>query len=434
MTAKSKPESANPLIRNLAFFGVGLALFAVTVWATYNYFTKPYPALNDFMSRWEGARSYWIDGLNPYSEAASLNIQNAIYGRPATELEDPGYFAYPFYTVFLLLPIIGMSYAWASAIWMVLLEAVLILALVLLLDHFQWRPVPLVLGALILWTLFSYFPARGLILGQPGLLVYFLEVATIWALGRKYDRTAGLLLALSTIKPQMGYLIVPFLGLWGIRRQRWQFVMSAIISFAGLMIVSFVLQPNWLRDWLGQVSIYTSYTQIGGPVWVLSNWLWLGINPDSGLWQVNGGYGQTIELIINGVLYLYMLWTWFVVLLQGKQERFMWTVVTTLTITHLVAPRTASPHFVIFIIPLIFYLRWLTTTYRKRKGNLYALGVLVILFVQQWAHFLMTVSGEFEHPTIYLPTPVFVFVLLIATRQLWWHDSRDRFQVEIVTP
>jgi hypothetical protein len=102
----------------------------------------------------------------------------------------------------------------------------------------------------------------------------------------------------------------------------------------------------------------------------------------------------------------------------------------TLTITHLVAPRTASPHFVVFVIPMIFYLRWIATQYRRRGGNLYALGILALLFVQQWAHFLLTVDGEFEHPTIYLPTPIFVFVLLIATRRMWWTDAQDRFQAE----
>jgi hypothetical protein len=428
MTVNAK--TSNNSVRTLVFIAIGLVIFIVTVIATYHYFTKPYPGLNDFMSRWEGARSYWIDGLNPYSNEASLNIQYAIYGRPVTELEDPGYFAYPFYTVFVLLPIVGMSYAWASAIWMVVLEASLLVALILLFDHFQWRPAPIVLGALILFVLLSYFPARGLILGQPGLLVYVLEVAAIWALGRKYDKTAGVLLALSTLKPQMGYLIVPLLGLWGIRQKRWQFVISAVVSFAVLMIVSFVLQPTWLSDWLGQVSSYTSYTQIGGPVWVIANWLWLGINPDTGLWQVNGGYRNTIEFMLAGILYLYMLWTWYVVLLQNKQERFMWTIVMTLTITHLVAPRTASPHFVVFFIPLIFYLRWLTTTYRRKGGSLYGLAILAFFFVQQWAHFLLTVNGEFEHPTIYLPTPILVLVLLIATRQLWWNDVRDRFQLE----
>lgn len=409
---------------------IAVVAFIAVVIATHNNFTQPYPGLNDFLSRWEGARSYWVDGLNPYGEEASLNIQRAIYGRPVTELEDPGYFAYPFYTSFLLLPIVWTSYAWASAIWMVLLEACLIAALFLSLDLFKWRPKPLLLGTLVLWTLLSYFPARGLILGQPGLMVYFLEVLTLWALAKNDDRVAGVALAISTIKPQMGYLLVPFLLLWALRQKRWQFIGSFIVSWGGLMLLSFAFIPTWMSDWLGQVGLYTSYTQIGGPVWVISNWLWLGIDPQTNLWIVDGGYGNIIELVIIGLFYIFMLWTWFEILVRNKQDRFLWTVMMTLTITHLVAPRTASPHFVVFIIPMVFYFRWLTTSYRK-MGSWYAIVILVALFIAQWAHFLLTVDGEFEHPTIYLPTPFIVLGLLWFTRQWWWQDKTDLFKQSI---
>lgn len=412
----------------LLFALFGAVIFVVAVIGTYYSLTEPFPGLNDFMSRWEGSRSFWQEGLNPYGEEASLNIQRAIYGRPAGELEDPGYFAYPFYTNFLLLPIVNTSYAWASAIWMVLLEACLIGALVLLLNHFQWQPSPILLGILILWTLVSYFPARGLLLGQPGLLVYFLEVLAIWALARKADRIAGVALAISTIKPQMGYLIVPFLLLWGLREQRWQFIGSFVIVFGLAMLASFAIEPTWMNDWLSQVGRYTSYTQIGGPVWVVSNWLWLGIDPETGLWAINGGYGNIIETTLAVILYGYMLWTWYEVLIQRKTERLMWTIVMTLTITHLVAPRTATPHYVIFIIPLIFYLQQLVRPKIKR-GSLYAILLLVVLFVQQWLHFLLTVDGEFEHPSLYPPTAFLVFFVLLFTRKLWWNNPKDRFQV-----
>jgi hypothetical protein len=122
-----------------------------------------------------------------------------------------------------------------------------------------------------------------------------------------------------------------------------------------------------------------------------------------------------------------MLWTWYGVLIQGKKERLMWTIVMTLVITHLVAPRTATPHYVVFIIPLILYLRQMTLPQVKR-GTLYALLILGILFVQQWLHFLLTVDGEFEHPSIYPPTAFFVFFLMLVTRRMWWNDPKDRFQ------
>lgn len=417
------------LSRNKIIFGIIiLVLLVLNVVFTRNALTAPYPGHNDFMSRWEGARSYWVEGLNPYGEEASLNIQERIYGQAATETQDPGFFAYPLYTVFLLLPIIFTSYAWASAIWMVLLEVCLVVSLILIINHFGWRPPLLLLAALMLWTLFSYFPARGLLLGQPGLLVYFCEVFVIWALARQRDRWAGVLLAISTIKPQMGYLLVPFLLLWAMRQKRWQFLGAFLLSFGVLMAASFALVPTWMADWLAQVSVYTSYTQIGGPVWVIANGPWLGINAVTGLWEVTGGFGRLIEVLIAGSVYLYLMRLWYQVLWQKQHARFMWTVMMTLTITHLVAPRTASPHFVVFIIPLVFYLREISRRFGQGRGTLYAVIMLAALFVYGWAHFLLTVDGVFEHPTIYLPIPILFFSLLIFTRQWWWNDTTDRFQ------
>lgn len=405
--------------------GVGVLVFAILTLGIHNALTAPYPGMNDFMSRWEGARSYWVEGLNPYGAEASLNIQEQIYGRAATDLEDPGLFAYPFYTAFLLLPIVWLNYAWASAIWMSLLIFSLISGVALLLHHFRWRPSPLLLGGLVLWSVISYFPSRGLILGQPGLLVYFLQVLAIWALARRDDAIVGVALAVSTIKPQMGYLFVPFILLWSLREGRWRVIAWFVSAWGGMMLLSFALLPTWFTDWLDQVFLYPSYTEIGGPIWVVSNAPWLGIN-DVGKWEVFGGYGDVINTVISGILYLYLLWTWFVVIIQRKRDRLMWTIVMTLLITHLVAPRTATPHYVVFMIPLVFYLRWMDQ--HLDNGGKWSAALLIGLFVVYWAHFLLTVEGEFEHPSLYPPTPFALLILLVWTRRWWWDDPQDRFQ------
>jgi len=391
-------------------------LFLLTILATYTSLTSPAPGHNDFMSRWEGARAYWQDGLNPYDAQASLQIQEAIYGRAALPSEDPGYFTYPFYTVLPLWPLVQVSYAWASAIWMVLLEAGLILALVLLLNHVGWRPAPVILGALILMTLLAYYPSRGLLLGQPGLAVYVLEIACIWALGKQRNGLAGVLLAFSTIKPQMGYLIVPFLLLWGLATRRWRFVGTFTLTFAALIGMSFLLMPSWFGDWLGQLSRYTSYTELGSPVWIVAHYPWLGVIPETGKWGILGGIGDPIELVLTLALYGLMLWAWFTVLIQKHSERFLWVVALTLTITHLVAPRTATPHYVVFMLPLIV---WLKDLARQRRTIL-TLAIIILLIVLPWVHFISTVVGKFEHPAVYVPIPFLTLGLLWLTRGRWW--------------
>lgn len=401
---------------------IALIVFVIVTIGTYNTFTKPFPGHNDFLSRWEGARSYWVDGLNPYGDEASLNIQKAIYGRAVVEGEDPGFFAYPLYTAFLVYPIVQMDYSWASAIWMTLLEACLIGALLLSFSLFSWKPKPLMLGALLLWTLFMYFSARGLLLGQPGHVVYFLHVLALWALHKKNDTLAGVALTLSTIKPQMGFLLVPFLLLWGLRVKRWYFVGVFGVSFGLLMGLSFLLVPSWMSDWLAQIALYPTYTELGSPVWILGNYPWLGVDAITEKWRVDGGFGDTIQLVINTFLAVFMLWTWFDVLLKRKTERFMWSVMITILVTHLIAPRTATPHYVVFIMPLVFYLRELTNV-KIRHGNILAGLLLLVLFIVPWVHFLLTVEGEFEHPTVYLPIPFLMLGVLWYTRSMWWNRA-----------
>ena len=379
-------------------------LLAGNVVATHNVLTAPYPGHNDFMSRWEGARSYWRDGLNPYGQVASANIQQRIYGRMAAEDEDPGYFAYPFYTVFILLPLVFTGYAWASAIWMVLLETCLIAATILLLDLYGWRPRPGLLGLVLLWTLGNYYAARGLLLGQPGLLVYGLHVLALWAFARRRDALAGAALALSTLKPQMGFLLIPFLLLVGLSLRRWRF----LAAFAGASVVlvglSFALVPTWLGDWLAQIEQYPSYTALGAPVWiVVRHYL---------------GLGAAAEWVANAALWALLAWAWAMALWRGRGERLDWTVMLTLTVTHLSAVRTATPHFVVFTIPLLFYLRGLTL--RQRNGARLAAAILLALLVVPWVHFVLTVEGEFEHPTLYLPVPFGMLALLWLTRRQWW--------------
>jgi hypothetical protein len=173
------------------------------------------------------------------------------------------------------------------------------------------------------------------------------------------------------------------------------------------MLLSFLMQPTWLKDWVDQVLLYPSYT-IASPVWILTQ-LYLGL----------GDIGESaLTLALCGL----MGWSWFGVLWQGRYERFLWSVSLTLVITHLVAPRTATPHFQVFMLPLIFYLAALAKRSRRR-GSLHASLLLLALWIVPWVHFLLTVDGEFEHPTVHLPFPFLMLLALWLTRRMWWQKA-----------
>ncbi len=388
----------------LAVLVVLTLLVVGNVLLTYSVFTSPYPGFNDFMTPWEASRSYFEDGLSPYSAETSLNIQTRLYGRAALPDEQPNHFAYPFYALFLTLPLIGLDYAWATAIWMVLCEICLVGAVLLLLEVFRWRPNPLLLGMLLIFSLFAYPGARGLVLGQVSHVVYFLQVFTVWAMVKDRQGWAGAALALSTLKPQMSVLLVPLVLLWALTTRRLRLVTAFTSVMVALLAVSFLLEPDWVRGFISQLTLYPTYIEVSTPAWVITQYL------------LNLGSGG--EILANLILLAVMLFTWGSGL--RSPEKFLWALVLTLTTTHLIGLRTASPHFVVFTIALIFYLRELA---RRRQTGV-AILLLAALLVLPWIHFLQTLgAGKFEHPTVFLPLPLLTYTVLWLTRHLWWTSA-----------
>lgn len=387
--------------RLLIFTGIIALLFVGSVIATRQLLTAPYPGHNDFVTPWEAARSFWLEGIPVYSDASNENIQRIIYGRPIESGEFPNYYAYPFYTIVMLLPLVYLPFDWASAAWMVILEACLLGALALMLDVYRWKPRPLLLALLVIFALFFYPAARGLILGQVSHAIYLAQVLALWALLKRRDALAGVALGIATMKPQMSYLIIPFVLLWALRERRWRVVGAFGVMFGGLLALSFILQPTWVSDWVFELQRYTTYTEVGSPVWVLT--------------QFYLNLGAAGEWAVSLVLYGVVLWAWYGVIVQRRHERWLWAALLTLTITHLVAPRTATTHFVVFSLPLWFYMAALS----RRGHGLIAAGLLLALLILPWLHTVSTIDGEFEHQATYLPLPFFTLALLLVWRAGW---------------
>jgi hypothetical protein len=379
------------------------ALLAIDVYATYSILTSRYPGANDFYSRWKGAEVFWKQGVDPYSDQATLAIQKGIYGRPAQPGEDPGPFAYPFYTAFVLAPVVWLPYSWAEAIWLVVLEVSLVGGVLLCLSLYKWRMPGWLAAVTVLWVLVFYHSARTILLGQFAGLVFLWTAGTLWMLARKHDVMAGVLLALTTIKPQMSFLLVPALLLWGVGQRRWRFVGGLGGAMALLFGASFVLLPGWLAGFLGQLMHYTSYTAIGSPVWILSQYYFPFL-------------GTPVEIGLAALLVIYLLFRW--VHLPQAQEtsgEFYWILGTTLIVTNLVAVRTATTNYVILYIPLFFALKLAADRLRNSKQWL-AVFYLVSV-IGGWLLFLATVEGKFEHPIMYLPLPIGLFVAFVVAKQ-----------------
>jgi hypothetical protein len=379
-------------------------LLIADVWATYYSFTSRIPGANDFASRWAGARAFWVDGVSPYSAEATYQIQMLIYGRPIPPDEeqetDPGPFAYPFYTVFFLFPIVWMSYPWAEAVWLVVLEVCLFAGVLFTLNLYAWRPPRWLLICTLVWAPIFYPHARALMLGQFAVFVFAMIVVSLWALRKQKDILAGLCLALTTFKPQMVFLFIPFLLLWAVVERRWRFVVSAAGWMALFVGASFVVEPSWLGDFLAQVGRYTSYTAIGSPIWIITN-------------EIFPFFGDWGEWVLVGLTILGLLAAFWRALMERSEVWFDWIIGLCLIVTNLVAVRTATTNYVVLFLPLAMVFRALQ---RSRGGVCWIVLIQGGLLVGMWGLFLSTLEGKFEHPLVYLPLPFGLLAVFVFSR------------------
>ena len=394
---------------------VGLFLVG-DVGATYVLFTSRYPGANDFASRWAGARTFWRDGLSPYSDEATRQIQLLIYGRPIPPEEeqefDPGPFAYPFYTVFLLLPLVWLPYAWAEAIWLVFLQVCLLAGLLLTLHFHGWQPPRWLLACTAIWAFLFYPDVRALLLGQFAVFVFAMIALAVSALQRGRDVLAGLCLALATVKPQMVFLLVPFLLWWAVRERRWRFGGSFVVVMGLLLGVSWLVEPGWLAGFIRQIASYPSYTAIGSPIWIITHFIF----PALGVWG---------EVALSTLAIALLVWVVWWASRQRVAYVFEWVVGVCLIVTNLVALRTATTNYVVLLLPLVMTFRALQ---RGRKGTWLVLLVEVVLLVGLWALFLTTVVDKFEHPVVYLPLPFGLLAVFVLARG-WLMCGRSVQQV-----
>lgn len=389
---------------------IGLLLFFVigSYVAIYHNLTQ---GSTDLFPRWKGAEVYFNDGTSPYADEVGLASQQQIYGRPAEPDEDQVLYAYPFYTVFYIGPLAFVSYQVAAAVYMEIMLLGLLLSAGLILHQLRWLPPPGVLVILLLFTLIGYFSARGIILAQLALLAYAAHVVALWGIWRGYDTLAGLALVISTIKPQTGYLIVPLLLIWAFRMRRWWIPISFTVAFGFLMGISFILEPTWFADWMGQVFDYGEYTETVAAAHILTHF----IEPLPELAK------DLAQVIFSSILLFPVIVFWKRNLVDNDPQNFLWGYALTMLVSLMIAPRVATTYYV-ELYPVLYvtaYILW-----QQGRTGWIMVGGLVLL-IGYWVLHIATVppagpgGAGLEAPIVYVVFPLLILAMLYYYRDQW---------------
>lgn len=383
-----------------------VALFIAGSAAVYFFFSSQIPGANDFYSRWVGGCALLREELNPYSEEVTLRIQQGMYGRPAHPDEDQAAFAYPLYSLLFFFPLCATeNYALVQAIWLWLLFITLLAAAAISMQVIHWRPQKWLWPVILLWAVLMYHSFRALILGQFAVWVFLALVSALWAIQRGHDGWAGLLLALSAVKPQMVYLAIPWILLWAAGQRRWRLWVGFAAGMAGLVLGTMLLLPTWIPDFVRQATAYPDYTVYGSLTWIIVQ-QWLGLGPAV-------EYATLALVALGSLLLAWQLW-W-----RGYAH-MLWLLGLLLIVTNLVTPRIATTNYILLIPYALWGLRQMQTSWRT-WGTWAVIGSLAISFVGLWALFFATLQGDFEAWPTYIPFPLAIALLLF----LIWRSLRD---------
>lgn len=200
----------------------------------------------------------WLQGLNPYDPAPWAELTATHFGTPFTS------FAYP-PTVFPICFLLEL-FASASVIWAKVAMTVLNLSSVGALAWLSirlcespgtpavphWREPAAYLSAAFLIA--NQHTAAVVWMGQTSLVAAALVLGSWYLADRGSDWAAGVLLGLSSMKPQFGLLF----GLWFLLGRRWRLLEAAALTAlaAAAFPLAAVGPVPTLQGWLRTVSAY----------------------------------------------------------------------------------------------------------------------------------------------------------------------------------
>lgn len=367
-------------------------------------FTRRVPGGNDLYPRWSAGCAWLTRGTDPYSPQATLAIQDGIYGRPALPTEDQVAFAYPAFSVVLVAPLcLTTDFATVHAAAMAALIAGVVATAALSRRAVGWDFAGWLWIWIVFWIVVAYPSARAILLGQLAVLVGVFQVGALAALRLRREVLAGILLALSTIKPQMAILIVPGLLFWGMATRRWRLLAGFGGAMAALLLIPMIWLPSWIPDWIAQLRVYPTYTEFGSATWILTTHLL--------------GTPAAVEIALTAGLCFWLGFEWW----KGRRTEFepmLWVAGLTLVLTHFVSPRTATTHFGPLLVPVFMIFRVMTAPEGGRSRWAIA-ALMASAAVLSWILFLTTVQGRQESALNYLPLPILLLGGLIWIRGPW---------------
>lgn len=368
---------------------------------------------SDLYPLWIAGRELLFHRQNPYTEQVTAEIQRGFYGRTVdpSNPHDPDNlqaFAYPVCAIFVVSPLLLFSFPVARLVFTVVLWVGTALSVPAWIKALRlpMRRFAALLASLAAVSSFASFD--GLHWTQMTLFVAALVAFAVAALARGRYVTAGILLALASVKPQLTVMVLGFIACWTVTA--WQSRKTLAYSFGAvvalLLVSSEQLLPGWFGNWQHAARKYVGYNRVS----LLAAML---------------GHPEAIAAAAVGIILCCVLF-WRFRREPAGSNAFNFAIVAALTMTVLILPNAgASYHYQIILVPACL---WFVTEARALTADHFLARILwwiaVIALAGQWCLALcaslkaVLTHSHFQSEKqllVFLPELlVFVFPMLLA--------------------
>jgi len=364
----------------------------------------------EFLNLWLGARAFMVGSGSPYSVDIAAAAQNIAYGGAALPGQNPlsvtlPFFLYPMFFPFVFAP----SPVVARGIWLFLTQAALSATVLISLALVNWRPPRAVVVLLATGGVFALYAVIAMLVGTPVILLGLLYVGILRALQTEHDELAGLLLALSFFKWQVGLLLV-VLVVWRVfDEHRWGVLAGLAMAIVILGIVSFLLYPAWLLPFL-----VSTVGELRAEYGLTARQAMQSVLPASSL------FASRALAVVLSILLIYEWWS----SRRGSFRRFIWLSLLALAVTPLLGIRTEIANLVVLVPSTVLVSA--AAVSRSRRGAWMAIFLAIAVFGLPWLLLVrvLQVGNAQIAGLLFLFYPLAAVLGLYWTR--WWFTRSPR--------
>jgi len=383
-----------------------LVLLVGLTWVNYR-FSSSIKGGDDFLSYWLGTRLFLTEGQSAYSEQTTSQVQIMAYGHQARENEESLIFTSPLYSLIVYAPFALIpDLILARSLWMTLVEMAMLGIVFFSLKISNCRSES---SGFLLYSLFSflwYYSTRALISGDVIIITSFFVVMGIWAVKKGEWEFAGVVFALSTIKPQYAIILIIILLIWSLSIRKYKFAIWFFSSLTFLIFGTILLQSDWIIQYL-RASVQNLAT--------------LNVyNPATAFSALLPGVGTKIGWSMSGVILALIIIEWIRVR-KPDEKKLVWLIYLTLVGAVFIGLPVETKSFIMLLplLPMIFNVideRW------RKVGVVLNGAFYVMLLAGIWFIYFSTKGNVNQTAIMFFPAISFLFILMYWIRN-WVMNS-----------